>query len=419
MTRSLASGVLPTQYFRMRRSAAAAAGDSPIEFVYRYDRLPDSIGTVGIQVTVQLPSSITDFAFSLDHGASLEETTGFEKADGEHDFRWTQTTRSPVFSYTADVNRHGQELGKLISVDTDSWALIDLNNPGFQFHYRWRGSDSDPGWIRSDKLPKSRGYAGYDLVFLGSPVEVTTQTIGGGQTLRVILPQVTKRSGLDNSPGDIVATIAAAADELDVGARDREINLFLVTDPLAGGYTISNAGAAGRNRPDDIWMNESRPLDVPNNLWIHEYVHTRQEFRTTSETRWLIEGIAEYYGALLSWKQGHISEADARNYLQTQDDSDANLTDPSSWTGGNAAYTKGRRVVAALDGQIRRVTGGNANFQTVFRRLNARSGKLSYGDFKGLLATVADSDVVAWLDKYVASSDVPDIPKDMLASQGG
>jgi predicted metalloprotease with PDZ domain len=147
-------------------------------------------------------------------------------------------------------------------------------------------------------------------------------------------------------------------------------------------------------------VSASEPLDSPNSVWFHEYVHTRQAFEVTGEMRWFREASAEYYAARLAFEQDRIDRAAMETHLDGPGRR-ATLADPTTWRDERVPYTKGARVLALLDRTIRTSTDGERSLETVFRRLNAHEGPVSYADFERIVADVAGHSMDRWLDRYV------------------
>lgn len=73
------------------------------------------------------------------------------------------------------------------------------------------------------------------------------------------------------------------------------VTMFAVEDehtiPLIGGMY----GAYLDN--GDALVKSDSQVDEASNVWVHEYVHSRQGFETGSNMSWFVEGSAEYYAA--------------------------------------------------------------------------------------------------------------------------
>jgi hypothetical protein len=207
--------------------------------------------------------------------------------------------------------------------------------------------------------------------------------------------------------------LSYAAKNLDVDGKNDGVVVVVAPSNINWGWGGLQSGVNG------FWAVDSSRVDHANNTWIHEYVHTRQEWTRDSSTQWLIEGTTNYYAALLTYLEGRIPFSAFHRYVTTDRHSSSVLVDPGQWTSSNAHYTKGRRVTAALDAKIRRETNGEKAFEDVFRKMNSVDGSLSHQKLKRLIRDVVGHSMDGWLSKYVKSSQTPDIPKDEDLFSGG
>ena len=270
---------------------------------------------------------------------------------------------------------------------TDSWLLgrVPL------VELRWTGTGE--GVERSRLFDDVRGTAegvtaGSRYALVGAQRHTTVGAADG--TVRIVSPAGT-RVGPDEDA--LASAIGDAADRLDVGDRGDEVVLFALGSPARRG---------GESFPvhDEAWVNADAPLDDPNSVWLHEYVHTRQDFRLAPEMRWFREASAEYYAARLAYEQDRISRAAMEEHIGGSPTTAA-LTTPASWEDPHAPYTKGARVLALVDRKIRLSTDGERSLEDVFRRLNAHEGAVTYADFTDAVAAVAGHRMDGWLDRYV------------------
>lgn len=140
----------------------------------------------------------------------------------------------------------------------------------------------------------------------------------------------------------------------------------------------------------------------PAAIWSHEYAHTRQTFKTTKKTEWLIEGSAEYFSALHRYQTGLIPF-----WVLTYKGNNR--------TGGvlvhdEKPYYKGMYVLLALDANIRQETNGTRSIQEVFWRLNAHDGPITHETLKDVVEEVAGQSYDAWIDRYTTTPEYPPRP---------
>ncbi|MFB6164684.1 MAG: hypothetical protein ABEJ31_05950 [Haloarculaceae archaeon] len=214
-----------------------------------------------------------------------------------------------------------------------------------------------------------------------------------GHRIRLVRPRgTTVAAGTD----EVLDTLSTAAQQFRVGDRGDDVLVFALPSPARrGGESIPAR--------DESWVNAAEPVDDANSVWLHEYVHTRQDFALAADMQWFREASAEYYAARLAQRQGRITEAAVRRHLGGSAVT-ATLTRPRTWSDRRVPYTKGARVLALLDHNIRETTNGRRSLQDVFRRLNARDGPITYAAFAAIVADVAGHPMDGWLDRYVAGS---------------
>jgi PGF-CTERM protein len=219
------------------------------------------------------------------------------------------------------------------------------------------------------------------MAFLGD-YELRTHT-AHGQQFRLLIPQA---ADLEAEPAAIFESLASASDRLRVGDRDEDI--FMVAAPTD---EVDWAVRGLQLGDSDFWVRDTERLDTPANNWIHEYVHTRQEYETATDSRWFTEGSATYYAALLTLEQQRIGFDRFQRFIATGEDqpqSDAVLSEPDTWE-NYANYRKGALIAGGLDRQIRLATEQEASLATVFRALNRHDGTVDATTFAGYIERVA------------------------------
>jgi hypothetical protein len=147
-----------------------------------------------------------------------------------------------------------------------------------------------------------------------------------------------------------VNTILGASQSLTIGDRDE--NVFVVAAPdqrvnwAVRGLEVGDA---------DMWVRAGEPLDRADNAWLHEYVHTRQQFAVASDMQWLPEASASYLTTLLSYKQGRIDSEAFRKRLAAGERpiyDGVVLGNRSTWR-AYPGYDKGALLLGTLDRRIR------------------------------------------------------------------
>lgn len=356
---------------------------------------PESEGTVYLTADHNLHPDLTSLSLTFPDFVTVDATEGFAQT-GKHQWKWNERTQQPWLRLVVDVNR--TKTGNYNFVDAGSWAL--LNYPPIAASWRYTGQDIEREktyTIEQEGVASSDG----NMSFIGRHEEHTFT--GGGQKIRLVVPA---EASLSDSLTNIRASLSHAADHLSVGSRDDEV--LIVAAP-----STVNWGPAGLQRgANGCWVLDSSLVGSPGNTWLHEYIHTRQEWERSHSTEWLIEGTTNYYAALLTFQQGRISFSEFYRYITTNQDSGSILVNPGTWTSSNAHYTKGRRVTAALDLEIRKQTDRESTFEDVFRKVNIVDGSLKYEVFEEIVVGIAGRELKSWLETYVTDAGQPEIPKE-------
>jgi PGF-CTERM protein len=239
---------------------------------------------------------------------------------------------------------------------------------------------------------------GQALVYLG-PHETDTKT-AHGQTFRLVVPDAaTLAAGREA----IFESVTAAADRLRVGDRDPRV--LMIAAPASVAWGVRGLQTGDR----DFYAVADEPVNAARNVWIHEYVHSRQEFAPGPATRWFTEASAEYYAARLTLDQDriefetfadHLAVGSSRRY------DDVVLSDPDTWH-DSADYFKGSLAAGDLDRRIRLATDSRATLQGVFGRLNDRTDPVSAEAFVEFVTRTAGGSVTDATRRYTLTTATP------------
>ncbi|UIO99669.1 hypothetical protein Hbl1158_14260 [Halobaculum sp. CBA1158] len=413
-------------------TAVTAADEDTIHVRTTLSLTPERPGEVDVTLRFDVPDRVSELSPTVDARATGVETDGFAAA-GDGTYEWDGDTASPTISYRLPANQtvrssrlaredRGGGAGAVSPadlagdaasvgddggyrfVDTGPWALV--STPTVSVSFRYYG-DTQPRVVR-DPTVNGPGAVGERIAFLGEH-EVHEHT-AHGQTFRLVVPAAASDS-MRVEPAAVFDSLASASDSMRVGDRDESV--FLVAAPTGVDW-----GVAGLQTGDaDAWVRADEPLDAARNAWLHEYVHTRQAYRTTPETRWTIEGSATYYAAALALRQDRIdfrTFADALARGERDAYADAVLADPDTWT-ADAQYRKGALVAGDLDRRIRLASDGGATLGTVLRRLNAESDAsdpnaqpISEDRLLDVVADVADDAVADDARRFTRTEATPE-----------
>ncbi|WP_424001292.1 peptidase [Haloarcula salina] len=346
-------------------TAVAQTDGDEIRQTQTYARITEEPGRVAVRLTYEIPDRVVGLDTRVPDGATVTEADGFRRVNATA-YEWDEETTRAVIRYRINPNRTVSKSGpegadgRYVSVDAGEWALLTRSRTPT----RWRYVGQDPVRFNRTVETAGPGAAGEELVYLG---EVATfERTAHNQTIELVVPE---RTTMVSSPIAVLDSLTNASNALRIGDRDERV--FVVAAPS----TAVPWGVAGFQLGDsDMWIQSDRRLSSANNVWLHEYVHTRQSFTPTRETRWLTEGMATYYAAALTLEQDRIDFASFRSRLSLGTRSvydDVALADPDSWT-ANANYNKGGLAAGQIDRRIRAETGRNRTFQNVARGLNGR-----------------------------------------------
>lgn len=379
----------------------AVLASAPVEIraTQRYALTPDAAGEISVTQTFEVPDGVTRLETGVPADAKVTATHGFERTAATR-YAWdgeaTRATISFTLPVNETVNRGGPEgaAGRYLFVDAGDWALF--RRPELDASWGWRGGE--PVGMDRDVATSGPGHAGQWFVFLG-PTETRTRT-AHGQTFSLVVPEA---ASLAESPATILDSLTAASDQLRVGDRDENVTVFAAPTSVDWGVRGLQFGDA------DMWVRDVEPLDGPDNTWLHEYTHTRQDFETARSAEWLTEASATYYGALLTLEQDRIDFDAFSGFLRQgtlRPQSTAVLAEPASWAGG-ANYYKGALVTGAVDRQIRLATDSTRSFGTVLSLLNARPVPIDQSAYLQAVAGVAGRPVGEFAQDYTATSATP------------
>ncbi|MEF8787144.1 MAG: hypothetical protein V5A45_14525 [Haloarculaceae archaeon] len=137
-------------------------------------------------------------------------------------------------------------------------------------------------------------------------------------------------------------------------------------------------------------------------VWLHETVHTRQSFTLDSEMKWFREASAEYltYRALQEQYE-EVEDSDVRARLDAVPDyHEARLSAPSTWASNPVDYTRGVRLLYAIDAAVRIGSGGDHTLFDVFYAMNQRDGPVSLHDFRRIVENHSGNNE-AWVEHAI------------------
>lgn len=382
-----------------RQQAQTTTADA-ITVTTTLDRTPETVGEMAVTVTVAIPDQVTSLTTSVPDRARVTRTSGFSQS-GETTYEWDGQTAQPTVSYRVDPNRLADQEGPLsedgqyLFADTEEWALVRI--PHTEISGRYTGTS--PVTLQRETTINGPGAAGDRMAFLG-PVDVQTRR-AHGQRFRLVIPSA---ADLKASPAELFASLSDASDRLRVGDRDSEVTM-IAAPTGAVDWTVLGLQVGGA----DFWVQDSEGLGKPTNVWLHEYVHTRQDYEAATGSRWFTEGSATYYAAVLSLQQDRVDFDAFSRFLrqgERRPQSSSTLSKPDSWQ-NFAEYRKGALVAGELDRQIRRTTDREASLNTVFRELNTDTEPIGATRFRSAVRSAAGRDTADTATRYTTTSAGP------------
>lgn len=380
-------------------AAAGSVSDDTIDRRLTVSLTPDDPGAVRVHATFDVPETLTSLTAILPADATVVSMDGFtQRSDTQYE--WQKTVTRPSLTYRLPVNRTagedraGTDAGDVAYsfVDVGEWALVAT--PRIPVRYAGFG---EPPEVTKTVVVEGSGVSGTAMTYLGPYDERTRQV--GDQTVRLVVP-----AAADVSAGEptILDTLTASARSFTLGTPDDEVVAFAAP-------TTVQWGTPGLQRgPAEFWVRDSQPVTTPNNIWIHEYVHTRQNTATADSSRWLVEGGAEYYASLLTLQQGRTDFESFRRHLGFGTRSryaDAVLANRSDWEGTGANYWKGALVAAAIDRQIRLATDRERTLLDVYDR--GDDDGFTNEEFLDAVGDVAGADAREYARTHTTTEAVP------------
>jgi hypothetical protein len=371
-----------------------------INISYTFRNAPNRKGEVLVTANVTLPTDISSFQVAPPEGAIVQRTRGFiHEESGALTWERSGSQRRLSISYLASVNSSSG--GDTESVETGHWALFDWRTAGLDWEYERtnNGSESEP--IETAHVT-GQGVAGPNFAYLGA-YQAYNQTVDG-TTIQLIVPKSAQPA---SRPQKMLSELVSAEQSLQMDGQASHVDVFVAPPPIDVSGLSGGVAQSGRR---DILVHQSIGLVTPDNVLLHEYLHTTQEYTTTNEMEWLVEASGEYYGAVLAYRQGLVSFEEFHSYVESETYPKAVLSDSESWSSSRVAYIKGMRTLAALDAKIRTTSNGTQSLEDVFQRLNQHAGTVTYNVFATYVAQAAGESLTGWLDRHVQSSATANVP---------
>ncbi len=353
------------------------------------EQRPERPGEFEAVISYDVPEVVTALEISPEADAEVLETTGFAAAGETYEWERDQDETTPEIRLRLDANRtdidHHARSSERPGVDATAAAHEIDDGYAFAETGEWgivAVPQVDLAWSQTGSVDATRevtvdgeGTAGEHVAVFG-PHE-THETSVAGETIRLIVPDAAAPHLADH-PAEILETLATASTELRAGGTTQDVAIVAAPpDDVDWGPEGLQYGSS------DAWVQADSPLEAAGNVWLHEYVHTRQAYangEVDTEHRWLIEAQAEYYAATLAYEQGLIEHDEFEAFLAAGEGSpyaDGVLADPVTWQDDLTDYVKGPLAYGAVDRELRLATDGEYALADVFRDLNEQEGPVT------------------------------------------
>lgn len=374
---------------------AAPAVANSIDIDSTLSESPDA-GEVDVRTEVTVPTGTTSLQITIPEGTDVYETNGFQQSPNDpNTYEWTRETDQPSlrYSYEGNVTIDRGDGPEYIYAVTDEWAII--RTP--PINVQWSGVQAE---VTRTYGVDGDGVSGRQIAYLGPYTEHARETTD--QRFRLV---VSDHGEMAESPEDVLDSLADASRRIEGGERDDEVAVFVVPSS-----NIEWAATGIQRGDSDMWVRDAERLDTPANTWVHEYVHTRQDYDRTEKTRWTVEGMADYYAALITYEQGRIDYEAFRRRMErgTADrHDDVQLTDPDTWEGTRGSYEKGALVLGHLDRRLR--TDADSSIDAVIRQLNQPDQKLTHEAFLDAIEQEGNADIRSDAERFTQTTATPEV----------
>lgn len=379
----------------------AQAGSDAVTISQKLELTPETPGSIRVTETVDVTLKLKEFELFVPADGKKLKTDGFSRAtaedpmDGFKMYAWDGNTRSPSITYRLDVNSTRTSRGVrdqvgYETVDAGEWAIISTPGNG------WGWTASEDIDVTTDRRIAGPGVVKDGFAFLGEH-DIRMKS-ANGQRFRLVIP---KAANLTESPAAILNNITYASRKLRVGERDEDV--VMIAAPTPDGINWSHGGTA---HDSVFWAIDEARLDHPGNTWIHEYVHTRQDFNQEKDFSWFVEGSAEYYAALYTLQQEQIGFQQFQKHFIITEPYQAKVALTNTKSASPPQYTKGGLVAAGADKRIRLATNGSVSLADIFRRLNSDNEPASNSDFIRYIGLYSNNAIESDVQAATTTSEI-------------
>lgn len=253
-------------------------------------------------------------------------------------------------------------------------------------------ADVDP-----DLFDPDGGWAVIDSGALPPPLEAVDGRPAAGVVSVGDRALVGNLTATTRQSGNVTVTVVAPASEpIEPARKSYFLAEYLAPYSLGGNRSAVTLVAAPRALPhrgamyaDGTGYVTRRGFWDGNvgSVWIHEYLHARQSFSLDTGMEWFGEASAEYLSYRIMQEQyRNVTDDDVLARLDADRTyPDSPLSAPSEWASNDVPYTRGVRLLYAVDARVRARSDGEATLVDVFRAMNARTDSVSVAAFQRIV----------------------------------
>lgn len=198
-------------------------------------------------------------------------------------------------------------------------------------------------------------------------------------------------AGMDVDPGRKSGFLAKFLSPYTLqGANAEWVTLLVAPDAMPSAGRMY--GRTGYVTQHAFWDGEVA------SVWIHEYVHARQNLSLGPDMRWFTEASATYLSyRLLEEQYSEVSAADVRDRIAaTPDHTGTTLANRSALAHTKVDYQRGSRLLYAVDATIRDGSDGNHTLVDVVRAMNHHDETVTVAEFVRIVERYAGTDA-GWI----------------------
>lgn len=338
---------LPDEPVTDCREAPPRPVDENASVVGSVHRVSNDTIEISYQAVNGAPESVL-LGVSLPRNGVLVDATGFSGMDestitlgGGGSLHWNQSAPEHVIQY-----RMGK--GETVShPSSEQWLLA-----GTPKH----SGDS----VHLSMSPD--GFVGPNILYLGNYTTVTASE--GCQNFTVIVPDTKTSVYRERLVEKRLSEFKVAARSLPLETHYTDIYAFVAPKNLennVGGYNMDNE--------NEIVVSTKVNKD-PSVIWIHEYVHTTQNFRPTPDSVWLVEGTANYFTHRIAVEHGFITPRAYDAWLTKSQTKEWKKSLDKAEIDDEVAYSRGGALLADADQELHQ--NENGSVLGLFQQLNSQ-----------------------------------------------